>query len=142
RTPAHPSGPTTATLNITSGSSSPCSNRRKPGPDGEREHSKEAGRAGRRAAREASNKISSKTREAGSYRKPSITALCSAGRICCIALFSRVGFTRLVRNTTYTSACGSIHNDVPVKPVWPNEVLDIFAPHDEVGSIVSHPSAR
>ena len=37
---------------------------------------------------------------------------------------------------------GSIHNVVPVNPVWPNAEGDIFEPHEDVGSIVSHPSAR
>ena len=45
------------------------------------------------------------------------TASCSAGRICWMAVFSRVGFTRFVRNTTYRSRSGSIHNEVPVNPV-------------------------
>ena len=53
-----------------------------------------------------------------------------------------IGFTRLVRNTTYTPRSGSIHNVVPVNPVWPNAEGDIFVPHEDVGSIVSHPSAR
>ena len=39
-------------------------------------------------------------------------------------------------------AIGSIHSDVPVKPTWPNAAGDIRVPHDEVGSIVSQPSAR
>ena len=37
---------------------------------------------------------------------------------------------------------GSIHNDVPVNPTCPNARADIRVPHDDVGSIVSHPSAR
>src|SRR5919108_271181 len=59
-----------------------------------------------------------------------------------MAVFSRVGCTRFVRNTTYRSRSGSIHAVVPVNPVWPNAAADIFVPHDEVGSIVSQPSAR
>src|SRR5262245_53651184 len=50
--------------------------------------------------------------------------------------------TRFVNSTKYRSRTGSIHNDVPVKPTCPNARADIRAPHDEVGSIVSHPSAR
>ena len=45
------------------------------------------------------------------------TASCNAGRICWMAVFSRVEFTRFVRNTTYRSRSGSIHNEVPVNPV-------------------------
>ena len=37
---------------------------------------------------------------------------------------------------------GSIHNDVPVKPTCPNARGDIRVPHDDVGNIVSQPSAR
>jgi hypothetical protein len=47
-----------------------------------------------------------------------------------------------VRITTYKSFAGSIHSDVPVNPVWPIALADILEPHDEVGSIVSQPSAR
>src|SRR5947209_701583 len=50
--------------------------------------------------------------------------------------------TRLVSSTKYRSRDGSIHIDVPVKPTWPNADADIRVPHEEVGSIVSHPSAR
>ena len=39
------------------------------------------------------------------------------------------------------SATGSIQSDVPVKPVCPTETLDILRPQDDVGSIVSQPSA-
>src|SRR6185295_2364248 len=42
----------------------------------------------------------------------------------------------------YRSRSGSIHSDVPVYPTLPNAAGDIAVPHDEVGSIVSHPSAR
>src|SRR6187402_1804685 len=55
---------------------------------------------------------------------------------------SRVGCTRLVSITTYKSFAGSIHSDVPVNPVCPIALADIFVPHDDVGSIVSHASAR
>ena len=57
------------------------------------------------------------TDPAGHHRSADITASCSAGRICWMAVFSRVGFTRLVRNTTYRSRSGSTHNEVPVNPV-------------------------
>ena len=48
----------------------------------------------------------------------------------------------MLRITTYRSFAGSIHNEVPVKPVWPIALADIFVPQDEVGSMVSQPSAR
>ena len=44
-------------------------------------------------------------------------ASCSSGRIFWIAVFSRDGFTRFVRNTTYPLRPGSIHSVVPVNPV-------------------------
>src|SRR5439155_17587092 len=50
--------------------------------------------------------------------------------------------TRFVRSTKYRSRAGSIHSDVPVNPACPKADEDIFVPHEEVGSIVSHPSAR
>src|SRR5882672_5365434 len=50
--------------------------------------------------------------------------------------------TRFVSSTKYRSRSGSIQSDVPVKPTWPNADDDIRVPHDEVGSIVSQPSAR
>src|SRR6185436_10756437 len=65
-------------------------------------------------------------------------ASCSARRTSWIPSPSRVGCTRLVRITTYRSFDGSIHSDVPVNPVWPIALADIFVPHDDVGSIVSH----
>ena len=37
---------------------------------------------------------------------------------------------------------GSIHIDVPVKPVWPNARAESRVPHEEVGSMVSQPTAR
>src|SRR6266550_4147032 len=49
---------------------------------------------------------------------------------------------RLVSSTKYRSRAGSIHIDVPVNPTWPNADADMRAPHDEAGSMVSHPSAR
>ena len=49
---------------------------------------------------------------------------------------------RFVNNTKYRSRIGSIHSDVPVKPTCPNAAADMRVPHDEVGSIVSQPSAR
>ena len=52
------------------------------------------------------------------------TASCTAGRTSWIIVFSLVGLTRLVRNTTYKSRSGSIHNDVPVNPVCPNADAD------------------
>src|SRR4029453_14486 len=69
-------------------------------------------------------------------------ASCSARRTSCMPSPSRVGCTRLVRITTYKSLVGSIHSDVPVNPVWPIALADILEPHDDVGSIVSQPSAR
>ena len=71
-----------------------------------------------------------------------MTASWSAGRTFLIASFVRVGYTRFVSNATYTSFSGSIQSDVPVNPVWPKARADIRVPHDEVGSIVSQPSAR
>src|SRR6188508_3384619 len=55
---------------------------------------------------------------------------------------SRDGWTRLVRNTTYRPAAGSIQSDVPVKPVCPIARGDIRVPQEDVGSMVSQPSAR
>ena len=44
--------------------------------------------------------------------------------------------------TKYRLRGGSIHSDVPVKPTWPNAAGDISVPHDDVGRMVSQPSAR
>src|ERR671912_1787472 len=55
---------------------------------------------------------------------------------------SRVGCTRFVKTVTYKFCAGSIHSDVPVKPVCPIASGDIFVPQDDVGSIVSHARAR
>ena len=71
-----------------------------------------------------------------------MTASWSAGRMRRIASLFRVGWTRLVSSTTYTSAAGSIQSEVPVNPVWPTARADIRVPQDEVGSMVSQPSAR
>src|SRR5207245_3320486 len=61
-----------------------------------------------------------------------------------IAVFARVGFTRFVSRTMKRSRSGSIHIDVPVKPVWPNERRESFAPALEYPESdgVSQPSAR
>ena len=49
---------------------------------------------------------------------------------------------RFVSSTKYRSRPGSTHKDVPVNPTCPTAFGDICVPHEEVGNIVSHPSAR
>ena len=49
------------------------------------------------------------------------TASATARRTSRMALFSRVGCTRLVSRMTNRLRSGSIHIDVPVNPVWPKE---------------------
>ena len=67
-----------------------------------------------------------------------------ARRTARMALFSRVGCTRFVRRITNSFRSGSIHIDVPVKPVWPNERggAEQRRPPRIAPSGVSQPSAR
>src|SRR6185503_6496869 len=76
------------------------------------------------------------------WSSPPTTASATARRTSRIALFSRVGCTRLVRSTTKSLRSGSIHREVPVKPVWPNDRADSLSPADESGWGVSQPRAR
>src|SRR5271154_3142969 len=88
----------------------------------------------------------------GSYRdvgtgfaKPrdSIIASWSAGRTFRICSLARVGFTRFVSKTTKRSRLGSIHNEVPVNPVWPKLFGEKYWPAEDVGGVgTSHPKAR
>ena len=53
------------------------------------------------------------------------------------------GCTRFERNTTNIPVVGSIHNDVPVKPVWPNDPTGRSSPRfDEYAESMSHPRPR
>src|SRR5262249_37219951 len=53
------------------------------------------------------------------------------------------GCTAFVSRITYVSVYGSIHIDVPVKPVCPNEPSGNSSPRfDENGESISHPSPR
>ena len=51
--------------------------------------------------------------------------------------------TAFVSSTTFRSRSGSTQIDVPVKPVWPNVLGDMSAPH-EFSSVVfsAQPSPR
>ncbi len=66
----------------------------------------------------------------------------AAGRTWRIFSLARVGFTRLVSSTTKSLRSGSIHSDVPVKPVWPKLLGEKYSPEEEGGAGTSQPSAR
>src|SRR4029453_19478425 len=59
------------------------------------------------------------------------TASATADRTWRIAVLSLVGWARLVSRITKSRRSGSIHIDVPVKPVCPNELGDSRLPADE-----------
>ena len=59
-----------------------------------------------------------------------------------IALFSRVGCTRFVSRMIKSSRVGSIQTEVPVNPVWPNEVGESKLPAELPFEGVSQPNAR
>src|SRR5262249_35275815 len=73
------------------------------------------------------------------WASPWTTASATARRTSRMALFSRVGWTRLVSRTTKSFRSGSIHIDVPVNPVWPNDRGPKRLPAEEFSLIVSSP---
>src|SRR6266705_291448 len=53
------------------------------------------------------------------------------------------GWTAFVKRMMYVRVVGSIHSEVPVKPVWPNEPTGSNSPRfDENGESISQPSPR
>ena len=53
------------------------------------------------------------------------------------------GCTRFDRNTTNIRVAGSIHSDVPVKPVWPNDPTGSSSPRfEEYAESMSQPRPR
>ena len=73
----------------------------------------------RESVQRCAEEVIERRRAAGAGPEASKTASCSAGRTWRIFSFSRVGFTRLVSRMTKSSRSGSIHSEVPVKPLWP-----------------------
>src|SRR5207247_1555488 len=59
------------------------------------------------------------------------TASARLERTCRIALFSRLGCTRFVSRITNSRRSGSIHIEVPVKPVWPKDRGERRRPPEE-----------
>ena len=102
--------------------------------------------AGRRACRTAPKSrpvhaavAATGRRRSGSPRpRPSRPARAAASRRPC-----RPGCTRFDRNTTNMPVAGSIHSDVPVKPVCPNEPTGSSSPRfDENDESMSQPRPR
>src|SRR5574340_342005 len=56
--------------------------------------------------------------------------------------FRLVGCTRFESSTTSSSLTGSIHNDVPVYPRWPNDSGENNVPDEDGADGVSHPKAQ
>src|SRR5437879_4904000 len=65
-----------------------------------------------------------------------------AGRTSLMAWFLQSGQVRLVSSVIENPCSGSIHNDVPVYPRWPNEPVEKYLPDCEGDEGVSQPSAR
>ena len=59
-----------------------------------------------------------------------------------MAVFARVGCTRLDNIITSSSQDGSIQSDVPVNPTCPNARVENRVPDDEGADGVSHPNAQ
>ena len=59
-----------------------------------------------------------------------------------MAWFEQSGQVRLVNNVTESCCAGSIHNDVPVYPRWPNDVGEKYLPDCDGDEGVSQPRAR
>ena len=78
----------------------------------------------------------------GSRPQPSTTPSATSRRTSRMALFSRVGCTRLVSRMIKSSRVGSIQTEVPVNPVCPNEVGDNKLPAELPFEGVSQPRAR
>src|ERR1051325_8354808 len=71
------------------------------------------------------------------------TAVAVRVRMETIAPVPPVGWTALERIMTKELVVGSIHNDVPVNPVWPKEPMGRRSPRlEEKGESMSHPKAR
>src|SRR3954466_785412 len=70
------------------------------------------------------------------------TALAMSRRSASCRRLARVGFTRLVSNTTNSPRSGSTQMLVPVNPVCPNDRGEKYTPALECSLGVSQPSAR
>src|SRR5439155_20158794 len=65
--------------------------------------------------------------------RPLTTASATRRRTCRMASLSRVGWTRLVSRMMKSWRSGSIHIEVPVKPVWPKARGESSSPAEEAG---------
>src|SRR5579884_512214 len=60
-----------------------------------------------------------------------------------VMLFGPLGWTAFARTITYVSETGSIHSEVPVNPVWPNDPTGKIVPRLlEYGDSMSQPKPR
>ena len=99
------------------------------------------GRRPRRTGRRARSRARARTRESvtAALTSPRRATRAESAESPC----SRASDSRDSSGTPHTPRAPDRSTDVvPVNPVWPNADGEIFVPHEDVGSIVSHPSAR